>query len=342
MEVLLPQIKLSGSGLTTPVNIQGIGFSVPDKVVTNAEIIKGLNSTEQWIQNKTGIKERRFLEDDLITSDLCLNACKEALLDANISALDIDVIILSTITPDQLLPSTALVLKEKLGAFNAIPIDLNQVACAGGIYSIYLGAHLLQSNNIQNVLVIGGEVLSRITDTNDRTTRVFFGDAAGAVVLQKTKEGYGLLSYDIDSKLNYAVQRPGGGSEPLPYDEDIESSLYLKMDGREVWNIATEVVPASIIKTVDKAGLSIPEIDYFFIHQANVNIINSVLNNLNIPKEKTNYTIQDYGNTGSATIFSCLYHAIKNNSIKNNDNIVFSAIGAGFVWGSLCFKYNKN
>ena len=334
--------KLKGTGMTIPVNIQGVGFSVPDRIVTNEEIIQGLNSSDEWIQSKTGIKERRFLDESLVTSDLCLNACKEALIDANISALDIDAIILSTITPDQLLPSTALIIKEKLGALNAIPIDLTQVACAGGIYSIYLGAHLLQNENYKNILVVGGEVLSRITDPLDRNTRVFFGDAAGAVVLQKTKNKYGLISFDLDSNLNFAVQRSGGGTESISFGEDIESSLFLKMNGREVWDIATEVVPLSIAKAVNNAGLSISEIDHFIIHQANINIINEVLQKLGIPAEKTDLTIQEYGNTGSATIFSCLYKMIKEKKIKEDDYIVFSAVGAGFFWGSLCFKYTKN
>lgn len=337
------KIKIVNStGLKVPINIQGVGFRVPDKVITNEEIIQGLDSTDEWIQNKTGIKQRRFLEDGLVTSDLALQACEEALIDAKVSPQDIDAIIFSTVTPDQKLPSTAIILKEKLGAKKAIPFDLNQAACAGGIYSIYLGAHLLQNDNINNVLVVGAEILSRITDPDDRTTRVFFGDAAGAIVLQKTKENYGLLSLNLESANNNAVQIPGGGTEPLPFGENHQTSLYLKMNGREVWNMATNFIPKSIMKTIQSAGLSVEEIDHFIIHQANLNIIQEVLTALNIPQSKTTTTIQEYGNTGSATIFSVLYNAIKNEKIKEDDIIVFSAIGAGFLWGSLCFKYYKN
>lgn len=332
----------SSTGLATPINIQGIGFNVPERVVKNEEIIKGLDTTDEWIQTKTGIKERRFLEESYVTSDLCLDACIEALIDARITAEDVDVIILTTTTPDKSLPSTALTLKEKLGATNAIPLDLNQAACAGGIYSIYLGAHLLQNENTHNVLVVGAEVLSRITDPNDRTTRVFFGDAAGAMVLQKTLNGHGLLSFDLKSDLNNAVEIQGGGTEAI-HSKNIEAkNFFLKMNGREVWNVATKQIPSSIENVVNAAGLTIKEIDHFIIHQANINIIKNVLDVLDIPIEKTTMTVQEYGNTGSATIFSSLYKAIKEGKISDNNYIVFSAIGAGFIWGSLCFKYINN
>lgn len=287
----------NSTGLTVPINIQGIGFNVPSRVITNAEVIKGLDTTDEWIQSRTGIRERRFLEDSYVTSDLCLDACKEALIDAGITAKSVDAIILTTITPDKSLPSTAMILKEKLGALNAIPIDLNQTACAGGIYSIYLGAHLLQNKNINNVLVVGAEILSRITDPNDRATRVFFGDAAGAMVLQKTLEGYGLLSFDMMDELNHAVEIPGGGTA----DPEIDN-LFLRMDGREVWNTATKAIPSSIQNVVNSAGLTIEEIDHFIIHQANLNIIKEALYALDVPIQKTTITVQEYGNTGSATI----------------------------------------
>lgn len=332
----------NSTGLTTPINVQGIGFIVPETVVPNAEIIKGLDTTDDWIQSRTGIKERRFLEADYVTSDLCLSACKEALDDAGVNPQNVDAIILTTITPDKGLPSTAMILKEKLGAFNAIPIDLNQTACAGGIYSIYLGAHLLQNKNIDNVLVVGGEVLSRLTDPKDRTTRVFFGDAAGAMVLQKTFDGNGVLSFDMMDELNHAVEIPGGGTESVRSNDNKKNDLFMRMDGKEVWNVASRAIPSSIQNVVHSAGLSIDEIDHVIIHQANLNIIKKALYTLDIPIEKTTITVQDYGNTGSASIFSSLYKAIEEEKVSDNDFIVISAIGAGFMWGSLCLKYTNN
>lgn len=337
------EINQNATGLKIPVNIQGIGFRVPDRVVTNEELKEDLGLSDKWIHTKTGIKERRYLEDHLVTSDLCVFASEGALMDAGIKAEDVDVIIITTTTPDQRSPSTAMVVKEKLGAKKAIPIDLNQTACTGGIYSMYLGSHLLQSDHVNNVLIIGCEVLSRIMAPNDKRTRTFFGDAAGAMVLQKTSENRGgLLSMDLDFDLDYAVQIPGGGTVPIPEGLDDRTSQYVQMDGKRVWEVATKVVPISIRKAIKEAGLDVEDIDHFILHQANLNIIKKVMEDLDLPLSKTTISIEEYANTGSATLFSGLYKALKENKISEGDNIVFSAIGAGFLWGSACFKYTKN
>ncbi|WP_461611132.1 3-oxoacyl-ACP synthase III family protein [Cytobacillus kochii] len=342
MEALLTEKILNQTGLEIPVNIQGIGFRVPGKIVKNEDLVKELDTSDQWIQDKTGIKERRYLEEEYVTSDLCASAAAEALLDADIQAEEIDAIIVTTTSPDQALPSTAMIIKEKIGAEKAIPIDLTQSGCAGGIYAMYVGTHLLQNSNVKNVLVIGCEILSRISDPKDRTTRVFFGDAAGAMVLQKTREGGGILSFHLDSELNYAVQIPGGGTVPLGENEDYRTSQFVKMNGREVWNTATRVVPTSIREAVVSAGLTIGDIDHFLVHQANLNIVKEVMHDLNVPLEKTTITVQEYANTGSATLYSVLYKALKDGKVKEDDTIVLSAIGAGFLWGSICLKYTKN
>lgn len=341
-DVLDVPFGINKTGLKVPVTIQGIGFAVPKKIVTNEAASENLDTTDEWIQNKTGIKERRYLEEGYLTSDLCIEACQEALLNADIRAEDVDVIILTTTLPDQRLPSTAMVIKESLGATKAIPIDLNQAACAGGIFSMLIGSHFLQNDGIHNVLVIGAEVLSRSLNHTDRSTKVFFGDAAGAIVLQKTSEGSGLLAWDIDTSINNAVQITGGGSKPLADGETLESSLQIKMDGREVWNVATKAIPSSIRKVVESAGLVVEDVDHFLLHQANMNIVKAALKDLQVPLEKSTFTIQDFANTGSASLFSVFYKAMNEKKIKENDFIVFSAIGAGFLWGSLCFKYKKN
>ncbi|WP_137791862.1 ketoacyl-ACP synthase III [Bacillus sp. E(2018)] len=339
--VVRPSI-VETTGLKIPVTIQGAGFAVPSQIVTNDELSEKFNTTDQWIQEKTGIKERRYLEDGRTTSDLCIEASLEAIAKAGIQPSDLDAIIITTTTPDQCLPSTAMIIKDALGATRAMPIDLNQAACAGGIYSILIGSHLLQNEHMNNVLVIGAEILSRIMDPTDRSTSVFFGDAAGAVVLQKTSEGYGLLAWDVDSKLNDAVKIVGGGATPLPEGETLESGQYIKMNGREVWNVATEAIPSSIRNVVKKANLTIEDIDHFLIHQANVNIVRAALDELQVPEDKTTFTVHEYANTGSATLFSVLYKALQEQRINEGDTIVFSAIGAGFLWGSLCLKYINN
>ncbi len=330
------------SGIRVPVTIQGTGFSLPQTVVTNEELCKNLDSTDSWIQEKTGIKERRFLSEEYVTSDLAIQAAEEALEQAGVSSQDIDAIILTTTTPDQRLPSTAMVIKEALGAANAMPIDLNQAACAGGILSTVIGTHLLQNELYNNVLVIGAEVLSRATNPRDRTTRVFFGDAAGAFVLQKTDEGYGLLAWDIDSTLNNAVNIVGGGSTPLPEHISHENSQYIQMDGKEVWKVATKEIPLSMKRVIQKAGLESQDIDHFLIHQANYNIVKAALDDLNVSLDKTTFTVKDYANTGAASLFSVLYKAFRENRIHDGDYVVLSGIGAGFLWGSLCFKYKNN
>ncbi|MDF1999842.1 ketoacyl-ACP synthase III [Peribacillus simplex] len=342
MELLVAERKKNCTGLKVPVNIQGVGFSVPGRVVTNEELTRSLDTTDEWIQTKTGIKERRYLEDHLVTSDLCVSASLKALKDAGVRAEDLDAIILTTTSPDQALPSTAMVIKEKLGADKAIPLDMNQTGCAGGIYSMYVATHLLQNESIKNVLIIGCEILSRISNPEDRTSRVFFGDAAGAMVLQKTNEGHGALAFDLDSSLNYAVAIPGGGTQPLPEGVDRSTSHFVKMNGREVWEQATKVVPKSIRNVIETAGLSVDEVDHFIVHQANLNIIKEVMKDLDVPLCKTSITVEEYANTGSATLFSALYRALENHKIAEGDTVVFSAIGAGFLWGSACFKYSKN
>ncbi|USG66597.1 beta-ketoacyl-ACP synthase 3 [Brevibacillus ruminantium] len=330
------------SGLDTSFSIQGTGFYVPEHVVTNEMLTRDLDTSDEWIREKIGVRERRYLPDDLATSDMCVSASLDAIRDAGISCEEIDAIVLATTTPDHRVPSTALIVKEKLGAKNAIPFDLTQGACAGGIFAILLASHLLQNQMIKNVLVIGAEVLSRSTDPADRATRVYFGDAAGAILLQKTGEDCGLLSWHLDSSLNMAVTIHGAGTAPLPEGADLASSHYIRMNGREVWKVATQKMPDSIRNVVQKAGLQVSDIDHFVMHQANLNIIKEAMRSLDVPLEKTTVTIQEYANTGAASLFSALHHSLTEKAVKQGDYLVISAIGAGFLWGSLCLKYNKN
>ncbi|TRY27949.1 beta-ketoacyl-ACP synthase III [Brevibacillus sp. LEMMJ03] len=330
------------SGLSTSFSIQGSGFYVPEDIVTNEMLTRTLDTTDEWIQEKTGIRERRYLQNDMTTSDMCVHASLDAICDAGIAMEDLDAIVLCTTTPDQQVPSTALIVKEKLGAKNAIPFDLTQAACAGGIYSILFASHLLQNQFINNVLVIGAEVLSRYIDPADRITKTFFGDAAGAILLQKTGEGSGLLAWDLDSSLNMAVTLHGGGTARMPEGADLFTSHFIRMNGREVWKTATRNLPISIQNAVQKAGLQVSDIDHFILHQANLNIIKKTMRALDVPMEKTTVTIQEYGNTGAASLFSALHKSLEEKAIKPGDYLVISAIGAGFLWGSLCVKYTKN
>ncbi|EGK09185.1 3-oxoacyl-ACP synthase III family protein [Kroppenstedtia eburnea] len=340
-ELLNVERTVNTSGLSVPVGISGTGMYVPDQLVTNEDLVQNLDTSDEWIVTKTGIRERRFLREGELTSDMCVKAAEAAMADAGVTPGDLDAIIISTFTFDQLLPSTALIVRERLGADRAIPIDLNQAACAGSIYAIWTGCHLMQNQQIRCVLVIGAEALSRITDPEDRSTRVFFGDAAGAVVLNRTQSNYGILSWDLDAALSYSVEVPAGGAKsPTTADTVRQREHFLKMDGRKVWTEANQRLPNTIQSVIKKAGLHFGEIDHFLIHQANLNIVKEVFNTLGESMSKATNNVDRFGNTGAATVFTVLHEALARGRIKHGDRIIMAAIGAGFIWGSLCFRYS--
>lgn len=324
-----------------PVSFLGTGLYVPPRVVTNAELCRTLDTSDEWIQQRTGIRERRYLEMPLSTSDMCIAAAREALEAAAVDAGQLDAVILSTITPDQPLPSTALQVAAAIGATRAMPIDLTQAACAGGVLSILLGVHMLQNPALSQVLVIGGETLSRVTDPTDRGTRVFFGDAAGAVVLGRPADNrHGLLSWDIQSELSYDVQIPAGGASAPAGRETVDNGAhYLQMNGRAVWDRATEQLPKCINDAIARAGLSALDIRHFIIHQANKNIVDEVISRLGAEPSTAAITVDRLGNTGSATVFTVLHTLIADNRIRPGDPIVIAGIGAGFIWGALCLRF---
>jgi 3-oxoacyl-[acyl-carrier-protein] synthase III len=336
---VLPGGALRGSGLRVPVGILGAAAYLPKTVVTNEELTESLDTSDEWIRQRTGITERRWLEPGLTTSDMCISAARDALGAAGAEPGDIDAIVVATFTYDQPLPSTALVVKEALGAHRAVPIDLNQAACAGGVLGIFVGSHLLQNTGLRNVLVIGAECLSRVTDPLDRGTRVFFGDAAGAVVLGQVSPGYGLLSWDIGSALSYGVQIPAGGATLPASDATVrEGQHYLKMDGRLVWDVATQTLPRSISSAVSLAGADVADVRHYLIHQANLNIIAEAMSALGVPLDRAAITVDRLGNTGAATVFTVLHQVSKQRTLRRDDLMVISGIGAGFLWGSLCLR----
>ncbi|MGW4896338.1 3-oxoacyl-ACP synthase III family protein [Kitasatospora sp. NPDC004240] len=325
--------------LRVPVGILGSGVYVPGTVVTNADMERAFDTSDAWIRSRTGIRERRYLEPGLNTSDMCVAAARAALADARTPAAEIDAILVATFTHDQPLPSTALMVKEAIGAHRALPLDLNQAACAGGVYGILTAAHLLQGEGFRSVLVIGAECLSRVTDPEDRSTRVFFGDAAGAVVLGRTAPGCGLLSWDTGSDLSFGVEVPAGGTRrPAGPQTLADRGHYLKMDGREVWRTATGRLPDSIRAAVARAGHGVEEVDHFFLHQANLNIVREVTTALGVPADRAPTTVETLGNTGAATVFTVLDLALRDGRVAPGDLLVVSAIGAGFLWGSLCLR----
>ncbi|MEU0791991.1 ketoacyl-ACP synthase III [Amycolatopsis sp. NPDC005961] len=315
------------TALSVPVAITGTGVHLPPEVVTNAELASTLDTSDEWIVSRTGIHVRRRLAPDRATSDMCAAAARPALAAAGVTARDLDAIIVGTYTADQPLPSTALIVKELLGADRALTLDVTQAACANGVQALFLAAHLLQTSAARTVLVVAADCASRVTDPRDRTTRVFFGDAAGAAVLTRASSPQGgLLGWDFGSELSYDVEIPAAGE-------------YLKMNGRSVWNTATRCLPDSILRATDNAGVPVEEITHVFLHQANLNIITAALDKLGIPRSRAPITVESLGNTGSAGVFTALHERFSTDAVRPGDTYVVSSIGAGFQWGTLCFRH---
>jgi 3-oxoacyl-[acyl-carrier-protein] synthase III len=330
-----------GSGLSVPVTVAGTGLYLPATTVTNHQLAETLDTSDEWIVSRTGIRERRWLAADLATSDMCEAAARSALAAAGLTTEDVDVIIVATYTNDQPLPATALIVKDALGAHRALTLDITQAACANGVQAMLLGAHLLQTAAAKVVLVIAADCASRVTDPRERTTRVFFGDAAAAVVLTRSSTpDAGLLGWDFGSELSYDVQIPAGGSRlPVTAQTVADRQHFLKMDGRAVWDTATRRLPESILSAVDRAGLPVGEITHFFVHQANLNIINATMDKLGVPGHRAPITVDRLGNTGSAGVFTALHQSFSQQRVQRGDTYVLSAIGAGFQWGSLCLRH---
>ncbi|WP_414945344.1 3-oxoacyl-ACP synthase III family protein [Amycolatopsis sp. cmx-11-32] len=323
-----------------PVRIAGTGVHLPPDIVTNRRLTETLDTSDEWIVHRTGIRERRRLAPDLATSDMCVAAAHPALAAAGCAARDVDAIIVATYTYDQPLPSTALIVKEALGAYRALTFDITQAACANGVQALFLGSLLVRTGAAERVLVIAADCASRVTDPEDRTTRVFFGDAAGAAVLTPaTTPGTGLLGWDFGAELSYDVEIPAGGSrQPACATTFEDKRHYLKMNGRAVWDTATRCLPDSVLNATGQAGLSVDDVRHFFLHQANLNILWAAMDKLGVPRDRAPITVDRLGNTGSAGVFTVLHKGFSEGSVRQGDTFVVSAIGAGFQWGTLCFR----
>ncbi|WP_137294886.1 beta-ketoacyl-ACP synthase 3 [Nocardioides dongxiaopingii] len=323
-----------------PVGIIGTGMFVPARRVTNDELVGGLDTTDAWIRQRTGICERRWLEPALTATDMMVAAAADALVAAGVAAADLGAVVVATFTGDQPLPSNAVTVASRLGATGACPLDLNQAACAGGVLGIWTAAHLVAANPDRPVLVIGSEVLSRVTDPQDRSTRVFFGDAAGAVVLGTVPDGAGLESWHVGSELSHAVGiRAGGASRPVDAGAVERREHYLHMDGRTVWDMATRHLPASVREACAAGAVAVEDVDRFVFHQANLNIVHAAMDALGRPRELAAVNVDRLGNTGAATIFLALHESVADGALGAGDRVSISAIGAGFIWGSLVLRH---
>ena len=322
------------------IGIIGVGKYLPKKILTNADLEKRVDTSDEWITTRTGIKERRVVCAHEAVSDLAVNAAKEALKDARMKPCDLDLIIIATITPDMQFPSTACLVQAVLGAKNAVCFDIS-AACAGFVYATIVAQQFIASGNYKNALVVGAEVLSSITDWKDRGTCVLFGDGAGAAVLSEVKSG-GILSAYLgsDGTMANLLMLPGGGSRNPATHKTIDKRLhYIKMEGNEVFKSAVKIMTDAAQIALKQAGLKCSDVDLVIPHQANVRIIMAMAKRLGLPSDKIFLNIEKYGNMSSASTATALCEAVKAGRIKKGDIVLLDAFGAGLVWGACLIKW---
>lgn len=317
--------------------ILGAGFYVPEKIITNFDLEKKLDTTDEWISQRTGIKQRRQASKDEPTSDLGVKAALNALKNSNIKKEEIDFVITATVTGDYPWPATANIITDKLG-LNGVPSLDVSAACTGFIYALAVAKSFVESNMYKKVLVIGAEEFTKIVNWSDRSTCVLFGDGAGAVIVGETEnENCGILSTYLGSdgsKAELLFQPAGGVVHPLNR-EILEKELqYVKMDGKEVYKSAVFKMQEALEIAVKNSGFTINDIDFFIFHQANKRIIDSISQKLNIPEEKNIVNVDKYANTSAATIPIALAEAMESGKIKKGMLLGLSAMGGGFTWGA--------
>ena len=323
--------------------IAGIGMYVPDKIVTNSDLEKIVETSDEWIQSRTGIKERHIASKEQAASDLGVIAAQRALANAEILPSDVDLIIVATATSDMQFPSTACVIQEALG-LNDIPAFDVTAGCAGFIYGLSIGSQFIENGTYRNVLVIGAEVLSKITNWTDRETCVLLADGAGAVVLRPALPGYGLLALRLgaDGSGGKHLLMPAGGSRLPVTPEAIEKKLNtLHMNGHEVFKFAMKKLPEVMQQALEAAKIGKDEVALVIPHQANRRIIEAAARSLEMPIEKFMINLDRYGNTSSASIPIALQEAVENRLIKPGDYIVLVGFGAGLTWGSVVIRWGE-
>ena len=325
--------------MTRFARITGTGSSLPPRRLTNDDMVallarRGVQTSDDWIVERTGIRARHFADDGVFVSDLAAEACRHAMAAAQVAPADIDLIIVATSTPDMVFPSSAAILQHKLGIAGCPVFDV-QAVCSGFIYALTVANALIQTGTANKALVVGAEIFSRILDFNDRTTCVLFGDGAGAVVLQAS-DTPGILATDIhaDGKHTGILCVPGhlsGGSvlgDPL-----------LKMDGPAVFKLAVGVLDETARASLAKAGRSAADIDWLIPHQANIRIMQSTARKLKLPMDKVVVTVDQHGNTSAASIPMALDHAVRAGQVRRGDTVMLEGVGGGFTWGSVLLDF---
>jgi 3-oxoacyl-[acyl-carrier-protein] synthase-3 len=321
--------------------ITGVQGYVPEHVLSNEDLAKIVDTSDEWITTRTGIKERRIMKNGA-SSDMAAEAVKALLAKTNTDPLDIDLVVLATVTPDYPFPSTANVLCDKTGMTNAWGFDLI-AACSGFIYALSTGAQFIETGRYKKVVVVGVDKMTSILDYQDRTTCVIFGDGAGAVLLEPNHDGLGIQDFILRSDgsgREYLVQ-PAGGSVNPPTHETVENRMhFVKQEGKQVFKFAVTNMAEVSAEIMDKNNLSSEDVDWLVPHQANLRIIDATADRMGLPKEKVMINIQKYGNTTAGTLPLCLWDYEK--QLKKGDNLILSAFGGGFTWGAVYLKWAYN
>jgi len=320
-------------------SLKSIGAYYPKKVLSNKDLEKMVHTSDDWIVQRTGIKERRIAAEDELTSDLGVNAAKLAIERANLKTSDIDAVICATLTPDFLcMPATACIIASKLGIKNVLAFDIS-AACTGFVYALYLAKSLVESGAHKNILIVGAEKLSSVVDYTDRGTCILFGDGAGAAVIGATtnkKESVIDVQISADGDYAHLLMTPRAR---VTHPKDEKTLQYLQMAGNEVFKVAVKTLTSDVVEILKKNDTLSSQVDHFIPHQANYRIIDSVREKLNFPIEKTVLTVHKYGNTSAASIPMAMNEAYEEGKIKNGDLILFDAFGGGFTWGSALLHF---
>lgn len=322
------------------VGILGLGAYLPEKVLTNKDLERMVDTSDEWIQTRTGIKERRIAEKGMATSDLAAKASLEAIQSAGLKPTDLDLIIVATISPDMIFPSTACIVQHKIGA-QCAAFDIS-AACSGFPYAVTIAEGLIRSGAYKHILVVGAEVISGFINWKDRSTCVLFGDGAGAAVVGETKDGHGILATYLGSDGSQAnlLHIPAGGSAIPPSADSINSGLhYVQMEGSEVFKAAVRTMGDAIIEVTKRARIKVEDIDCLIPHQANLRILNSVSERTGIPLEKIFINLDRYGNMSAASTPVALYEAVQKGRVEKGSNIVLVAFGSGLTWAACTIRW---
>ncbi|MFH1454085.1 MAG: beta-ketoacyl-ACP synthase III [Armatimonadota bacterium] len=324
--------------------IAGIGAYAPPKILSNADLEKIVETSDEWITSRTGIKERRIAEKHEATSDIAIKAVEMALKDADMKPEELDLIVSASAIPDMVFPATACILQDKIGAKNAAAFDI-QAGCSGFIYGLSVGYNFIASGMYNNVLVVGADILTRSTNWEDRGTCVLFGDAGGAVVLKPSEKGSGFLSFYLGADGSGAEllrMQAGGTRLPASHDTVDKRLHYIEMSGNEVFKFAVKIMGDASLSAIELAGLKPENVSCFVPHQANVRIIDAAIRRLKLDKDKVFVNVDKYGNTSCGSVPMALYEAYKTGRIKKGDIVVLVGFGAGLTWGSTVMVWDKD